>query len=495
MVKDQALKYPSNFTKSISIIQFGGGNFIRAFVDYAIQILNEQFNFNAKITIVKPTNSISYHNFVAQNYKFHVFSEGIFNNKKIRKVKIIDCIENIINPYEDFKNYLKIAEKENLKFIFSNTTELGLVFDPTDKFNMEPPNSFPAKITLLLFRRYMKFNGSFEKTLTIIPCELIEDNAFVLRDLILKYCELWGLDKKFKIWIKNNNFYNSLVDRIVPGFPEKKLKHYTSMTKFKDNHIVVCEPYFKWIIQAKKDFSNEFPLNFVNNLDVKFVSDISKFRNRKIRILNGLHTCLTPLCLLNNIDLVSESLKDSFIKHFVEKLLYDEILVSIEDDEYKEIKAFSLSVIERFKNPYIDHYYKSILLNSISKFKVRVIPSIKSFLDTKSFLPPNLIFSLGCLIYYYGNHNDEIDDNKKYLLFFDQVFKNKSENIISNLILKNDSLWGMDLTLIKNLEKFISYIICELKSNKVEKVYFNFIKKVKKSNNFLSGSKRRSSVD
>jgi len=480
MVKNQPLKHPSNITKSISIIQFGAGNFIRGFVDYAIQVLNEQFNFNAKITIVKPTNSISKYNFIAQNYKFHVFLEGIFKNKKIRKVKIIDCIKEIVNPYLDFKNYIKLAEKEDLKFIFSNTTELGLVFDPTDKFNMEPPNSFPAKMTLLLYKRYIKFNGCLEKKLTIIPCELIKDNAFVLKDLILKYCELWGLDNKFKIWIKKNNFYNSLVDRIVPGFPQKNLKYYNSITKFNDNHIVVCEPYFKWIIQAKKDFSNEFPLNLVNDLDVKFVSDISKFRNRKIRILNGLHTCLAPVCLLNNINLVSESFKDSFITHFIEKLLYDEILVSIDEDDYNEIKAFSLSVIERFKNPYIDHYYKSILLNSISKFKIRVVPSIKSFLHIKSFLPPNLIFSLGCLIYYYGNHKDEINDNQKNLLLFNQIFINKSDNIITNLILKNDSLWGIDLTLIKNLERYVLYIIRELKSNKPEKVYFNFIKKIQK---------------
>ena len=155
-------------------------------------------------------------------------------------------------------------------------------------------------------------------------------------------------------------------------------------------------------------------------------------------------------------------------------------MVSIDEDDYNEIKAFSLSVIERFKNPYIDHYYKSILLNSISKFKIRVVPSIKSFLHIKSFLPPNLIFSLGCLIYYYGNHKDEINDNQKNLLLFNQIFINKSDNIITNLILKNDSLWGIDLTLIKNLETYVLYIIRELKLNKPEKVYFNFIKKIQK---------------
>ena len=205
-------------------IQFGEGNFLRAFVDYCIQSLNEKTSFHGKVDVIQPLPNGMIEQLKNQKGKYHLFQEGVMAGKNIREKQQINCINQMVNPYQEFDHYLRLAENKNLNFIFSNTTEAGIALEPSDIFEARPPQSFPGKLTRFLYHRYQKFDGEPSKVLHIIPCELIDKNGNKLREIILEICDIWELEEGFRSWIQKNHFYNTLVDRIVPGFPKKNLE-------------------------------------------------------------------------------------------------------------------------------------------------------------------------------------------------------------------------------------------------------------------------------
>lgn len=382
------------FTKKqpIKIVQFGEGNFLRAFVGSAIQELNKKANFDGGIAVVQPIPKGMISQLNAQDGLYTLFCKGIKNGKVVNEKEIITNMVQTINPYTAFENYLALAKEPELQFIVSNTTEAGIAFDTSDTAEMGPPHSFPAKLTVLLHQRFNHFKGAKNKGLTIIPCELINHNADTLKKYIMEYSVLWNLDDSFTSWLQDAcSFHNSLVDRIVTGYPKHDLDSYTSQLDYADKLIVSTETFFLWVIEGDSELKSKLPFH-KTNLDVKIVADMQPYRTRKVRILNGAHTAMVPFNLLFGNETVKESVDNAFTGAFIRALVFEEIIPTL-PMEQKELEAFGQDVFDRFRNPFIKHQLASIALNSISKFKVRVLPSLLEFvkLPSKSVITPFVV--------------------------------------------------------------------------------------------------------
>ena len=441
-----------NITDSI---QFGEGNFLRAFVDYCIQILNDKTSFSGKVNIIQPLPEGMIEQLKIQNGKYNLFQEGIIQGKTIRDRMQINCVKQMNNPYQEFDQFLELAENENLTFVFSNTTEAGIVLDTKDQFTSKPPRSFPGKLTRLLHHRYKTFNGDPSKVLHIIPSELIEQNGTKLKKIILELSKIWKLEDDFISWINQNHFYNTLVDRIVPGFPKKDLDFYKKELFFDDQLIVTCEPFFLWVIEGNPELLKIFPLDQLKEIDVKVVPDLGIFRTRKVRILNGSHTTMVPVGLLHGTKTVSDILKNDFLKTFLSQTLFDEIIPSVDLDK-QQLNDYAHSVLERFSNPFIIHKLESISLNSISKFKVRVLPSLISYFRKQRKVPKNLTFSMAALIYFYGKevskHPYPLKDDPEIIAFFNKIWSERNIEKVVLETLSNTDLWDKNLAEISPLK-------------------------------------------
>jgi tagaturonate reductase len=468
--------------KDTDSIQFGEGNFMRAFVDYCIQLLNEETDFVGKVNIVQPIEKGMIDDLKNQNGKYHVFQEGVIEGTQLRSRHLIDCIDKLINPYVEFQSYLKLAENESLTFIFSNTTEAGIAYDINDNINDKPPNSFPAKLLMLLYQRFQKFNGDPSMILHIIPCELIEKNGLKLKEILIEISDKWELGEKFKFWLNLNKFYNTLVDRIVPGFPKNDIDFYEKGLPFKDKLMVTCEPFFLWVIEGSKELLEIFPADRLKKINLIVVDDLKVYRTRKVRILNGCHTTMVPVGLLNKTSTVSDALNNDFLKSFIKEAIFEEIIPSIDFDE-DELKNYAASVLERFSNPFIIHKLESIALNSISKFKVRVLPSILSYIKKEGKAPKNLSFAMASLIYYYGKeisqHSYELNDEPSNIEFFKKVWETESTKRVTDETLSKSSLWGQNLAEIKLLKDKVNIALEAIHScHKIDVAYDIFKKNI-----------------
>jgi len=460
----------------IKVVQFGEGNFLRAFVDYAFQRLNKEVDFNAGIAIVQPLKDGMVNMINDQDGLYTLFMNGIKKGYKIQDIELIANIVKAINPYTDFADYLALAKESELQFIVSNTTEAGIEFIESDTPNMQPPVSFPAKLTVLLYERFKHFNGDAAKGLTIIPCELIDYNSETLKKIILQYCDLWNLGSEFKTWASDACTYHStLVDRIVPGYPRAEIEEYNNKLDYQDNLIVAAEPFFLWAIEGGEELKQKLPFH-KTNLNVKIVDDIRPFKMIKVRILNGAHTAMVPFSLLYGNQLVMETVNGSFTGKFVNNVI-NEISETLDMDK-NEIQAYTEEVMDRFKNPFIKHALADIALNSISKFKVRVLPSLLGYYNTNKKLPTNLTFSLACLIQFYkGTWNNEllpVKDSPEIIEAFKKFWELASIDLVATNILANTEFWGEDLTKIEGLEVALVLALNEIETNGIEQGFANF---------------------
>jgi len=461
----------------IKIVQFGEGNFLRAFVEYAFAELNDKTDLNAGIAVVQPIEQGMVSMLEAQDGLYTLFMNGISDGEIIQHKKLISNISRGINPYENFLAYLNLAREEELKFIISNTTESGIAYDPKDKLTSEPPSSFPGKLTRLLYERYNYFKGDPEKGLIIIPCELINYNADTLKEIVLKYTDLWKLDPYFKDWILTyNSFHNTLVDRIVPGYPRGELKKYEDQIDYKDNLIVTAESFFLWVIEGGDALKETLPFE-KTGLDVKIVQDMQPYRTRKVRILNGAHTAMVPFSLLYGNKTVDETIENKFTGDFIKEVVYGEIIDTLNMDK-KELIKFADEIFDRFKNPFIVHQLSSIALNSISKFKVRVLPSLLEYMDRNKKLPVHLTYSFACLIQFYKgewqNEKMPVQDSEEILAMVSKIWQLKDSSAIAAQFLNQKQFWGQDLTEIPELVKGISMALDHIKAYGIEQGFVNF---------------------
>lgn len=464
----------------IKVIQFGEGNFLRAFVDYAFQILNKEVDFNAGIAVVQPLENGLINMLNEQDGLFTLFMNGVKKNEKIQEIELITNIVKGINAYTNFDEYLALAKEEALEFVISNTTEAGIEFIDSDTMDMKPPKSFPAKLSVLLYKRYQFFNGDTSKGLTIIPCELINYNADTLKEIILKYCDLWQLESGFKNWILSScTFHNTLVDRIVPGYPKNEIEDYNSKLNYQDNLLVTAEPFFLWVIEGDEKLKEKLPFH-KTNLEVKIVADMQPYRTRKVRILNGAHTAMVPFSLLFGNETVKQTLDNSFTEDFVTKVIFEEINPTL-PMEKEELDQFAAEVLDRFRNPFIKHQLSDIALNSISKFKVRVLPSLLSYIKVNKKLPLHLTFSMACLIRFYkGDWHGKalpIKDSDEVVETFTRIWALNDYNQIAKVTLENISFWDEDLSKINTLTETIAMALTEIDTNGIEKGFVNFSEK------------------
>ncbi|MFD2033721.1 tagaturonate reductase [Belliella marina] len=434
--------------RPVKILQFGEGNFLRGFVNWMVEEMNEKANFNGDVQIIQPLAQGLGKMLNDQDGLFHVKLQGIQNGKSIDQTKLITCVQGVNNPFEDYQGYLDLGKNPDLKFIISNTTEAGIAFDGNDHGLEKISNTFPGKLTALLYTRFSHFDGAADKGLVLIPCELIDKNGEQLKAAILNYAKLWSLSAEFVAWIeKNCTFCNTLVDRIVPGFPKDTIKEIQQDLGFEDNLVVMAEPFHLWVIEGPEDLEEIFP-GPKAGLQVKFVKDQSPYRTRKVRILNGAHTALVPVAYLAGLRTVRESVEDPVIGQFIKDTIYNEIIPTLDLSE-DELAQFASDVLDRFRNPFIKHELSSIALNSISKFKVRVLPSILEYKSRKGTWPKNLIKSFASLIQFYqGESNGEkipVQDDPAIMAFFtEQWSKSEIETIVKNTLSRVD-FWGEDL--------------------------------------------------
>ena len=456
--------------RPIKVLQFGEGNFLRAFVDWIIDILNDKTDFNGAVQIVQPIENGMGAVVNAQDGLYHVVLNGIKGGAQSQETRLITSVTGVINPFENMDLYLKAAENKDLRFIVSNTTEAGITFSNQDNDPNELPNTFPGKLTVFLYHRYQFFKGADNSGLTLMPCELIEKNGENLKNAILQYIAHWNLPAEFKNWIlQHNTFCNTLVDRIVPGFPKDTVQQIQQETGYEDNLVVMAEPFHLWVIEAPASVQQSFPTDRAG-LEVKFVKDLTPYRTRKVRILNGAHTALVPVAYLIGFRTVRESIEDTATGNFIRKAIFEEIIPTL-DLPKSELQQFANDVIERFQNPFIKHELISIALNSVSKYKVRVLPSVLKYIAVKHQLPDRLLFSLACLIRFYKgewqNAIIPVNDTPEILNFFNTVWKTKSLEDVARETLANTSFWGQDLNKIKGLTDRVTRHLTSLEKQNV----------------------------
>ncbi len=438
----------------VKVIQFGEGNFLRAFIGHTLHKLNELKGVDMGIAVVQPIEHGMLDILEAQGGAYTLFLNGLSNGKEIQENILIQNIVSTHNPYQDFENYLHLAKLPELEFIISNTTEAGIVFDSSDQFTDQPPKTFPAKLTRLLWERYQHFSGTADSGLHFLPCELINHNADTLKNCILQYGKHWDLDDAFSQWLETENyFHNTLVDRIVPGYPKENTAAYQAQLPYDDQLMVTAEPFYLWVIEGDEELTKKFPVNQID-LNVQVVKDMQPYRTRKVRILNGAHTALVPLSLLYCHQTVSDIFTDSFTDQFLRQCVLDEIVPTLDMDA-AELNAFAEAVFDRFKNPFIKHYLGSIALNSISKFKVRVLPSLLAYQKLHHKLPPHLTFSMACLLRFYkGTWKGQklpIQDDSEVVSFFENAWAKDHLSDTIQTLLQNESFWGENLSANRDL--------------------------------------------
>ncbi|BCI63053.1 MULTISPECIES: tagaturonate reductase [Bacteroidales] len=439
------------------IIQFGEGNFLRAFVDWIIYNMNQKANFNSSVVVVQPLEKGMINVLNEQDGLYHVNLQGLENGKAVDNIQLIDVISRGINPYTQYNEYIKLAENPETRFIISNTTEAGITFDPQCKLEDIPAKSYPGKLTQLLYHRFKTFNGAPDKGFIIFPCELIFNNGHELKKCIEQYIELWNLGHEFKKWFDTAcSIYCTLVDRIVPGYPKDSINEILEHIQLEDKLVVKGEIFHLWVIEAPQSVSKEFPADKAG-LNVLFVPSEKPYHDRKVTLLNGPHTVLSPIGYLSGLNTVKECCESPVIGRYVKKVMYDELLQTL-DLPQEELIQFADAVMERFRNPFVKHFVTSIMLNSFPKFKTRDLPGLKKYLERKGELPSGLVLGLaGIIVYYKGGKrgNDEIIPNDDPAII-ELLSKLWAENNMENLakgVLGATFIWEEDLNLIPGLSK------------------------------------------
>lgn len=467
--------------RPIKVLQFGEGNFLRGFVDYMIDIANEKGEFDGDIVLVKPIEFGTLERFRAQECQYTVSLRGIVDGEPTVLNRVITSVADVVAAHEEYEKYSSYAKLDTLRYIVSNTTEAGIVYEESDKLEMNPPKSFPAKLAKFLYERYQHFNGAMDKGLVMLPVELIDDNGIHLKECVLKQADNWKLEEGFKTWVEEACIFTStLVDRIITGYPREEDEKLWEEWGYKDELIVTGEPFALWVIESAKDISGEFPLDKAG-LPVIFTDNQKPYKQRKVRILNGAHTSFVLASYLAGNDTVLESMKDELVYRFMRETIFDEVIPTLTLPK-NELEEFAEAVTTRFNNPYVKHALLSISLNSVSKWRARCMPSFLGYIENTGKLPKHLTFSLAALMAFYkgteirdkvlvGNRNGQeynIMDDAAVLHFFAENSTRPSKEFAHDF-LSNTEFFGQDLTKIEGLEAEIAGYLDEIAAKGMRK--------------------------
>ncbi len=432
--------------RPVKILQFGEGNFLRAFVDWQIDIANEKGVMDAGVAICQPI--IDPERKVLgmidllhkQDNMYHVYLEGIENKRPAKDVRLVKSVMDSFNPYVEYEKYERYFLSPELKITISNTTEAGIRYEEGDDLTACPPKSYPAKMTALLYKRFKHFNGDPTKGLCIICCELIENNGSTLHEYVIKHAEDNKLGQDFIDWVEQNcHFCDTLVDRIVPGFPRDTINEIKEEVGFDDNLVVKAELYHLWAIGGPgyKEVMKELPLDKAG-LHVIFMPSIKQFRDKKVRILNGSHTGMVPIGLQMGCETVMDAFNTPAIEKFVNDMVAEEVIPMIEEDQ-NELKAFAAGILERFYNPFIKHMLKTISLNSLSKWEARNYPTVKDNWFKAHRLAEHELFAFAALLTLYsGKTGFQPDDTAEFVEFIRKNWdSNDAEATVEKIVKSN----------------------------------------------------------
>lgn len=464
--------------RPVKVIQFGEGNFLRAFVDYFIDLANEKGLFNGSIVLIKPIEFGTLERFHKQNCQYTVQLRGLVEGEKYVETRLITSVKKAVSPFDDYDEYIALAAEEELRFVVSNTTEAGIVFDANDLFAEKKRITFPGKLTQFLLARYEKFHGAHDKGLVMLPVELIDDNGIELKKCVNKYIDLWQLPEDFKTWVNEDCIFTStLVDRIVTGYPRDEKDAICQQLGYNDDLLDTAEPFALWVIESDKDISNEWPMDKAVadkiGMNVIFTDNQKPYKQRKVRILNGAHTSFVLASYLCGNDIVKQSMDDDLIRNFMIDTIHKEIIPTLSLPK-PDLEEFANAVVDRFNNPFIKHALLAISLNSVSKWRARCLPSLLGYFEKYHEIPKNLAFSIAALLAFYkgntivdgalkGDRNGEsyeIKDDPEVLEFFAANSALPADELVDKY-LSNTAFHGRDLREIEGLAETVA---CDLQN-------------------------------
>lgn len=464
------------------VLQFGEGNFLRAFVDYFIDMMNEKAGFNSKVVLVQPIankeGGFKLNEVInSQDGLYDLYLRGFQDGEKVNDKRVISCVSRCLNVYSDYQAVMDCASNPDLRFIVCNTTEAGIAYDESCKYEDCPASTYPAKLTKFMHERFLKFGNQKGKGFIILACELIDDNGKKLEEYVLKYAQDWNLGEEFINWIKQENiFCSTLVDRIVTGYPRNEAEQINNENGYIDNIIDTGEIFGFWVIEGPQSIKDEFPCEKAG-LPILICDDHKPYKQRKVRILNGAHTSFVLGAYEAGQHIVRDCMHDEVISSFMNKTLFDEVIPTLTLSK-EDCEQFAASVIDRFKNPFIDHQLLSISLNSTSKWKARVMPSLLGYVKKYNKLPECITASFAFYIkFYQGQELTEKglvahrDDKEEYIISDDRAIlefylahKDDSVEEIVKAVASNIDFWGQDLTLIKGFEQAVVKYLNDINS-------------------------------
>ncbi len=458
----ESLKRNKDFDLPVRAVQFGTGNFLRAFIDWMTEEMNRETGFHTGISIIQSMSSGTGDALNAQDGLYHVCLRGLENGESVEVFQQIHCVKNCLNAQNDWKEIQELFASEELRFCFSNTTEAGIEYRKEAYSPDSAPQTFPAKLASLLHHRF----GSGRKGLIILPCELIEENGTALKNAIRRYASDWGFSPDFMNWLDTECiFCNTLVDRIVSGYPKAEAELFREKLGLEDKLLDCAEPFHFFAIEAPESVKEELPFGKAG-LNVKFTTDITPYRTRKVRFLNGGHTASVLAAYLAGFDEVDQMVNDEQFGRYLRKLLFDEIYITLNlPDEEKT--QFAEAVLERFANPFAHHRLLSISLNSVSKWKVRVLPSLLDYVKIKGVLPEVMTFSFAALLAFYCGQGREhtVSDSPEIVEFFETLRqKNDPADLVSEVMARED-FWGMNLNDIPGFHESVTAYLTGIQRN------------------------------
>lgn len=450
------------------VLQFGEGNFLRAFADYFIDIANEKAGFNGKVCVVQPIETGRAEAINQQQGLYTVYLRGYENGEKVNRKRIVSSISRAINPYTEYETFLCCAQNPDLRYIISNTTEAGIVFDEQSTFAETPPKSFPAKLTRFMYERF-KFLGTQKgKGFVALSCELIDHNGDELKRCVERYIALWKLEDDFKIWVEAENiFCSTMVDRIVTGYPVAEGASLSAENNYQDDLLDTGEVFAIWVIEGPQSLQQELPFEKAG-LPVVVCEDCTPYKQRKVRILNGVQTGMDLAAYLSGQDIVRFCMDDEVIVAYMERTIYQEIIPSL-DLPTEDMLCYAKEVFQRLKNPFIDHKLLDIALNTTAKWRARDLPSVKDYYAKFGTLPPCLVFSFAAYLKFYhcerleetymiaerGEIEYNIHDDR-YVLEFFREHKNDSRAQLVKSVCANQQMWGEDLNKLGNFAQLVA---------------------------------------
>ena len=486
-INDTIEKKYGNYPEKV--LQFGEGNFLRAFVDWMIDKANRDGIYHGSIVLCQPIAQGLKDMINAQDGVYTLAMRGAENGQPVEKIEVITSVSRCINPYENYEDLMEIARSADLEVVVSNTTEAGIAYHEGDQLTDRPPVSFPAKVTAFLYERYKAFNGDPQKGLLFLPVELIDNNGAELKRIVLKYAEEWELGQEFTEWVNTaNEFTSTLVDRIVTGYPRDEVSYFEEKLGYKDNIIDTSELFNLWVIEGDKKWADKLPVH-KTDANVIWTDDVKPYKKRKVRILNGAHTSTVLAAYLAGFDIVGDFMKDDTVRTFMNDVIYKEVIPTL-DLPKEELESFAAAVNDRFANPYIKHNLLDIALNSCSKFNARCLPSLLGYVEEKGVLPKCLTFSLAAFIKFYqgewkdgvytGTRKDgtqyPLRDDEAVIRFFADAWAENDAEKTAESVLSNKDFWsGKDLTEVPGLKDAVAGYLKEMDKKEIKEIMAELI--------------------